>query len=54
MHTRHLVAGSLSTALGLVSGRESGRLESAVRLPGPDTGGQAVLESQLMTPASCC
>lgn len=41
VHTRHLVAGSLSTALGIVSGREPGRLASAVRLPGPDTGGQA-------------
>lgn len=50
---RHLVAGSLSAGLGPVSGREPGRLESAVRLPGPDTGGQAVLESQPITSASC-
>lgn len=51
---RHLVAGSLSTGLGPVSGREPGRSSLAVRLPGPDAGDQAVLESQLMTRASCC
>lgn len=47
-HARHL-AGSLSAVLGLVNGKEPGRLKAALRLPDPDTGGQAVLESQAMT-----